>query len=240
MVALFTRPRLRDLRTVPTVPVEVDWSHPLAQWLTALWVPAVGLFTNLAGVEGGGSNPTIPLISTDVGMAASFDGASQFVDIGALPGITGPFSLFGLLMPASASVSSSGTVLLNNGTQAEWGVQFGQQNANWAVGTVTTSPLSGWGANGGTPTIGKMSAVGATCVQGGNLVLYVEGIPVATTAVSGSGLRSGGSAAIGGFSDPTQFWGGDVAMLGAWNVAMAATQAAWLAAEPFAMLRPLW
>jgi len=36
---LFRRPALIDPRTVPTVPVEVDWTHPLADGLVALWVP---------------------------------------------------------------------------------------------------------------------------------------------------------------------------------------------------------
>ncbi len=55
---LFDR-RLRDPRMVPTVPVRVNWGHPLAQGLIGLYLPAIYGNLNLAG----GAFPSLGILA---------------------------------------------------------------------------------------------------------------------------------------------------------------------------------
>ena len=235
-----------DPTQVPTAPVEVDWSHPLAANLACLFIPGYSLHdlaqTGLslawgsAGAIGATSrgpsawnNSTSissdALATPQAGIPASIVGGNEFT-------VVASTHIFGA--PAANAVFFS--VNYSSSGSAPYVV--------WDLGTNSSQCYSFFINNGGTfngnsqsttlPSIGPAFLVG-TCQIGGNTNLYLNNSLLlsepasspspTSTSTSNITLGSGSNSAIefGSF----------------YNSILTAQITAWLTAEPFAMLRPI-
>ena len=240
MPLLDTRPRVVKL---PFGSVEVDWGHPLARKLVHYWP------TN----EGGGNqtNLTSPpwpaklqsanlaVWSTDAkGLTMKFSGA-QFNAVGVIPSlVTSPVSIF------------AGVVLVNNvGTQiiASWGDAAG---ASADLGMTPTRGGGGlfkveWNGTILTGTLANIlnrpSVVGWTragSTGSWTATIYQNGI-LDTRGTTATNPVTAGTFALGRPGDFNgAYFNGQIEWLGVWSRALSASEALWLAKEPYAFLRP--
>lgn len=245
-VGLITRPRLRDVRTVPTVPVRIRRGHPLAAGLDALFLPGALLAQDLVGNWGPGIvNGVVSAQHGSAGPGVTFGTAASIAQMAPtdpqvyqmdaffeLPtGFVGPQVLCGMNQSSSVSLTSYDRVLSLDGSNVP---HFYMYNG---------SPQDTFGS--AALATGERHSMSAAS-DGTTLDLYADG------ALSGSGTGGGYS----GYSTPPYWVAGYNAYYNAGSGSMSAftgtlyavarriaplsaDQQAWLAAEPFCMLEPL-
>ena len=224
-----------DPTQVPTFPVEIDQSHPLAQGLLSLFVPALGLLDLVTGL------PWIPSNSPQLGgcsygqglyLPANGTGVSQ-------PGYTSQ-PLQAWQQPVNIGLFAVG--YFENIGEGNYPAFIGLNGVNVYAATV------------GSPVNFIFQTLS------GNEIVIPQTAPIATAMVgttgpNGSGFTVagvGGGGQYGGSvtypSNTTLGFGGGTASNGAvliaggfFNASSGALSnaASWLQAEPFAMLRPI-
>lgn len=224
-----------DPTQVPTVPVEVDWGHALAQGLLALIIPGIGpvdLVTGLPWTPR--NNPQLAGCSYGTGLylPANGSGATQpdyhsqplqswqqptnvgvfcvgyFENIGEnnYPSLFGAYDIVQIQTGGNPTVNFGVSGLGSNSVAI-------QQNAPIATAVVGFSGPSGTGLI--VAGVGSGGTYGGTPTYSSTTYLYL-----------GSGTASNGAVLVSG-----GFFNADYPQL--------PNAADWLQAEPFAMLRPL-
>lgn len=249
-------PRLWRPTTVPTFPVEVDWTHPQAQGLQAAYIPGL-TFTDITGINGtltAVGSP--PFAQTAMGQGVQFNTNTGSLTVAAGTATTG---LQGVLHASSgATLFWSGVILggsTNGGNVPLIGISPISNNPPYAFLNLD-NPQAGspsgitlaWNGNNNFTSIGPFGTA-VTSVPGtraasfsyaGNAIAYLGGINQGSSAFGG---------APAGFSDGSLFFGTVPAFAGTSNnittaglvfaEALGPDRIAWLNAEPFAMLRPI-
>lgn len=249
MGALWTRPRLRDPRSVPSVPVEVDRSHPLARGLVGLVVPgcvagAVDLCGNSAPLAAAGG----ALVGSAAGPAyASVAGAQYLGGVaGAALNVAAGGTLFwaGSVLGAAIGGTYDYATLVSlsyaNGSASPYqfyGIQLGGSSLLFASANFNLP-----GSTIAMPT-GGVHSMAATFVIGGAINLYLDARNVGTGSWSGgvptyaaTTLTIGGD--VSPFPAPGRSSNTASALAAFYDTALAPEEIAWLAQEPFGMLRP--
>ncbi len=234
---------------VPTVQVEIDWSHPLARGLVGLYVPggAKGLvdlcgigprlapMSGLAGVADSGVGPGLNCVGASTGAQGvtrftGYEFTTQNVavfHVGWHFGVNGSFSAL-LIGCATGGAPAYGLDLADSNTSARLVL------ASWATTVVI-----------GNIGIGRQT-VGATftCAGSAPYVGYLNGkaLVSGTTAVTASTYDSGSREVIGTLGGASRNL--NMIALGEFiyntgTAPMTADLIAWLHNEPFAMLRPV-
>jgi hypothetical protein len=233
-------PRLNPT-LVPTVPVALDQAHPLAMGLVALYVPGAS-WNDLSGVNGALTPGTGTLVSTARGTGwftnTLADAATAVIAPSAQ--LTQNISTFwlGAILGAAGGAGLPWVWGSDNVADSE------RQNMIYLNGTTNLQIITNngvGGANsftsiGGSIPTGVFSAAvtqGPTGAGFGPYSAYINGV----TTASGS-VNQGSS-----YSSNLLYFGGNanaVGLMGAWwNAPLPANIIAWLAAEPFALLRPI-
>ncbi|MDA8251082.1 MAG: hypothetical protein M0Z28_18190 [Rhodospirillales bacterium] len=233
-------------KIVPTEPVEIDDTHKLA-FDRALYIP--GGSAALADITA--KLPSLALAngplpaSTAVGPALQFNGSTQYASVSAWPGAL-PMSAVTVSVGVQILAVGSGTntnifEFDNDGGDPPWGLQALLSGSNpWFAGVF-----------GGT----QYNIISATTVaaggfyrliftyDGSRMRLFVNGAEDANSPVVTSGVMRGVGqyltlATTGLDGIHGRFANIRMTDVGISSQAWTADQAAWLAAEPFAMLRP--
>lgn len=228
------RPGLWNRKNVPTVPVEVDWSHPLARGLVSCYLPGVSKF-DIAGLGPVLStltdhvvrpSPFGPLSSGGADSGSVLTDAVQFQAAGTIhvfgkfdtSGYAVPFAIYDAVFGGAIEIDVGfGTIALAMGVFGYW--EFGPPYISGAV----------------------MNSITAAFTFSGSLKLYQAGAVTYTGTSEPAPSYSGRSLLIGGnyagFSSiPAGFGVGAVHL---YNRQLSDQEVAWLDAEPFAMLRPV-
>ena len=229
-----------DPTQVPTSPVEIDWSHPLAQGLHTLVIPGTGIpgslvsgiASVLSGCTLGGTNrgpaviipvvsgsPSItlpdfaPLTTTSMSVNVGFSNLSTNTDYNDLISITTATSLIvaEFEQPGTAGLA---IYLISGSGYPSVNSSAAFPNMNFHVGSIVFDLAANLSA---VYTDGVVTASGAQTVGEG-----VTGLQIGNRL--GSANRSLAASYL--------FWS-------AYTVAQTAQQMQWLKAEPFAMLRPV-
>ncbi len=236
-----------DPRRVPTVPVEIDWDHPLAKSLQSLYIPGSPRgFFDYATIGGAlvrnvpptmGGNIFGPGLVTDGLTWASF---GQNAPYG-----TGSASL---TVIAELTTSTSGTalsVVIGSDNPSGWGLSVQTVNNNWSAALVSGSGPTQYNA------LTSISALNAPAVVSSvysgatpAIIAYVDGALISTTTASAPPRRDASYSTVGGYVygnalNPSYAFKGIVNAWWIHDVALTAGVAEWLGREPFAMLRPI-
>ncbi len=237
-------------KIVPTEPVEIDWSHPLAQGLQFLLLPAAGAVGNRDLIDGLSSSS----VSAPIGLGGRGPGM--------LTTATGTGWQFNSSPPGNLRLNVGGTLFWTGLTH---GTPIGGYNSAGVIGLVNSTV--GWESyalqasaytrsylfdyisgtstqrvedSGGVPPVGEHSAA-VSFVVGGNIGMYRDGILsgsatwVGTTAPSYS---SNSYLSVASDGNGARVINGTTYITTIYGRALSADLIAWLAAEPFAMLRP--
>lgn len=215
---------------VPTVPVEINWGHPLAQGLVGLYLPGVA-FYNLAN-----GNPLSVAATGSIGATKWGPGSSSQLQDSYVPPYqqtpTNCCIWIGNLYSVSANATLFQGIYANPNTTpyATYGM----------YADATSAVLYGqWNAVGNYNDVAS-----STTLSLGNQVVSVNWI---TEAIADfvNGVHNGGI--VGGFSptySSTSLWligsaGSYTAGVLNYNTSLPASLQAWAAAEPFSMLKPI-
>lgn len=248
-------PSLWTPQRVPLEPVEVDWSHPLANSLLALFIPgspSAGFADitrqtpSLIPTTGGG----IPIIaSSPIGPALSstVNGAGLVSPPGLAPilQVTTNVSMF--VKGQQLAQSSNDTSYIGVKKQNAAG-QAAAYTLMQAGGGYTAMQSTGEGTlcqlyNATYPgnVVSQGGTIAASTLNGG--ILYQNGVKVANYSgtVSASPFTYTGTAVLclGNDCVVDRYSGWCIAVAGIWGRILSAAEMAWLDAEPFAMLRPI-
>ena len=243
-----------DPTQVPTSPVEIDWSHPLAEGLVCCVIPGVSL-VDLAGstIFNPGTNPTIG--GAPRGPSLYYSATTQ----------TAPYApVTQKLQLQTVSLVWRGALI--GGVASNFGL-LGSATGN--PGSAPAAPYNPWEVysstySGGIETFGVIAA--ANGAYGGATFNYPEPLGTAVSVLCAFDMT--GTNSVTAYANGTQqsltysnpipsgtytytgseiiYVGGDWREAGAateqgliYNRLLGAREAAWLTAEPFAMLRPV-
>jgi hypothetical protein len=249
-------PRLNPT-LVPTVPVMLDPLHPLAQSPQMVYVPGSAHSTDLAGrqpiTQYSASGPTAAIIVTASGPALLVNGNNiqvPFVSAGNLA--FNPITCTVGLWFANVGLAQQQTIVSNtNGAQSFQ--LYLDVSGKLNVDVVTSSPLSQWTLTAAKTISNNVFYDICATYNGSAIHLYINGVedansPLAITSGTG-GLRADpttyfciGDSVTSGLPDPAgaqAYLLGTIRDVGLFSSIYTASQAAWHAAEPFAMLRPI-
>jgi len=236
---------------VPTLPVEIDWSHPLANGLVACYVPggARGI------VDLAGNGPPLAMGSGAIvgpgstGAALVNTAANAGASSSDVPGIWRLASAGTLFVSADFLASPS----VGNGIL--WALNHTSVNVTPFVDYSLFVTLPGgksafaWNSAGAAnsltsttsaPTSGKHS-LAASFVVGATISIYQDAVPVASGAWSGAGPSYSTPVAMLGanISATTRISNTAISVALTYNRALSAAEIAILDADPFCMLRPM-
>ena len=225
-------------KIVPTEPVEIDWSHPLAQRLQSYWL----LGTDALDLTKFGLNATnaggVAPVAGQFGPNFSFNGSSQYL---ATPAVSRGYASGTVTWRQNPNVAyNSGTIRGLCGTQPgilavqvyndnNWYVGWnysGDQRvvlaaspSNWLPGVITHYALT-WGADGSK--------------------FYCNGTLIGSNSAAPNIDPNSAQWLIGTYySAPLlTLFPGAMGTHGIYSAEFSADLIAWLAAEPLAMLRP--
>lgn len=251
-----------DPTQVPTFPVEIDWSHPLARFpggsLASLVMPAspMGVRDIATGVQVF-SNGASQIGASARGPGAYFSGASssQYLALNSQYG-TGSLSIVVVANPTSISSSTNQVaMMIGNDSNSVTGWSLGiytNTTPQWVAAAIDSSSTSA-NATGGTPQAGKTDVVAAIYNSAaGTSTLVVNGAQLASQGGIGAARRgnsisnfspigiyiNSGSGADGPFTG-VDMWPGTIPVAQVFYGALPSDLAAWVTTEPFAMLRPV-
>ena len=238
-------PRYFSAQQIPTGAVEIDWGHPLANGLVALYVPGV------SGVDLTRIAPPIVITGSGGTIVSGPRGpALDLSSIGTASSSTG--------LPPQLEINK-GTILwsgkFSSNPSSDWAVfatSYSNPNANpyvpygiyyaiassgmaFAYGVVAFASLA---FPSGTPSNYNQWGVSFD-VAGGNYLGYLNGVvqSLVGTPQSNGGFAFTSTSSLG-FGDSRS--GHAYSDIGAiWNYQQTADHMAWMNAEPFAMLRPV-
>lgn len=238
-------------RIIPSVPSEIDWSHPLSRGLLSLYLPGISLSDFVADGPTliGGTAATIAPTPHGPGYADQVvNNGAAFAACPPKLKIAGNMTLLLRLYQISTMGGTSGGPL--------WGIQHDIANGapffDLALGSLANGQvfLACNDGAGGTLftgfdfacTVGALSNVVGVYLPGGSSSCFLNsglnGTAVATpsqTAFGAADLLTLGSAGAAEFIQPNL-----ASLAGAiWGRALSTDEIAWLDAEPFAMLRPI-
>lgn len=247
MGAIFRALRLRDPRVVPTEPVEVDWSHPLSDGLVIFVTPGVSA-RNLAedaGVYGPGSyvgsvgfgqGSVGPCMNLTAGSTSSPLGVTLSCPAGPP---NGDYSVFSIVLSTAIGQNflgeqgATGRFDLSNQNQyrfeltPEGGGNTSQSTyfGSFSYGNI---PLNTWTTCGG-------STSGYGCFAS---LIGTQDFGWSPTTTGPGQIGSNSTFDIGQRLDGYQNAVPQIALGAKWLRGLSTDECFWLAAEPFAMLRP--
>ncbi len=244
------RPGALNPQLVPTVPVEIDWTHPLSQGLTWLMIP--GSPHGFADIVG--NYPRLIPSSTNYLIVPSSEGP---VASATVAGDTGASVFIG---NNPHGLTSAGTILWNgrinssaisSGTQIA-GVQssagydyyfgFGVGGSPATYSAVAWLGSTGYSSSSSTWAVGHQRAIAAFTAPG-TLGFWVNGALVSnnTTLPAGSVPFDGNTYLVNNIIMYNTGFGTyqNTAQIAMWNQELSSGLIQWLSAEPFAMLRPI-
>jgi hypothetical protein len=243
----------------PAYPVEVDWSHPLSRGLTSLYVPAVsgGYIRNLAGAGGDLTSTTgSPVIGIGAygpeGRGSDGNGwyGNSTPAMRAFTTQASVYCFFGNWISGQHYPQEPVLFGLNYGggdpyqaisfTSSSTSGKFGNIQLCWNYnGTGTFSTLD---STVNTQSVGSYWNALGTVQTGGNAIIYVNGAQNVSASAGSGTIAIASTSQVAFASDigaPAYSLGAAIVAAGTWNRALSAQEAAWLNAEPFAMLRPV-
>lgn len=257
MTVLFRRPTLNP-RQVPTVPVEVDFSHPLGANLIGLYIPGLG-GTDLCG----NGPPIFPQANTSFTTSAHGPGASSLMNTSGMASTAIP-TRFQRVNTNMGLVHVGWHTSTATGATAEsclFGLTF--SGATYLPFTITTNNTqfhfcNNNGANfatfslaAGSPTLGLniVAVTNSTAGVANSFYAYKNGVNTLSAGSTGVGAVnwSGGPNCKVDMCysqwTPGTLWMNCISLAGMiydWGPSpMPANLAAWQGVEPFAMLRPI-
>lgn len=252
MTALFSNPRINPT-TVPDVPVEIVPAHPLAParlYLLSLWRELV-----VADQMIGSKSVPFPTFGITPAGPAGYFGGSNYMQMSGNGPLLGPlpaWTIVALVQTSSAGVMGAGSTLYcergSSGNDILKFILTGPGSNQTGPGIVYRND-SGTLVNDGSVSIvptmadGNVHSVGAVYVSSAaGFQFWTDGAMLRTEAWGSNNaftnpglIRSIGVDAGAG----TGYYTGNLMALWLYNSALPATQMAWLAREPFAMLRPV-
>ena len=229
---------------VPTWPVELDRSHPLAQGLVFASVPGNTLanlagpgnlsYTSGAGIKSGilNSGFYVPQ-TTDYGQYPYYPQTDNIANI----------TMFALVSAASWATSSTNLNFIRKlqPTGSNYGYQLFAElpNNRFVAHYINSGGVQATVAStAGVPVNVPVSFCASLSPTAGKL--YIKGALAGTSVLSGFPPNSGSQPIyIGGYAGIAYGLGGIQYCAYIYNIAQSANNAAWLNAEPFAMLRPV-
>lgn len=242
MSAIFRAPRLRDPRVVPTEPVEIDWTHPLAAGLVHLIVPGGARFLDdlsdtLAPMTLLGGSIWPSNLGSQIYVSNGSHGADVFV------GTALPITTQGTFYTRGQFISSfyAGTQLYGVQDSTGYNYWFG-----WGTNTTQGSAyvnISGTSYGGPAVNFSANSpfSYGGTFASGSNLTQYVSGAAAGSVTIGAGNLDLSANTYVvlnSVLYNTSPYIEAIQALCALWRRALSADEMAWLDAEPFAMLRP--
>ena len=240
------RSRGFDPRYVPTVPVELDRSHPLALGLVALYIP----FSAQGAIDFTGFGA--PMVPSNFSNGGYVGGSAYGPGLGQSPSIANPgvvqAQMSAPVSPMAQTCNSSGTILISGTFFAtEVGSQY-PQIGGFASTTNSCSIQSATGVSpvqyvGAAPSGNSFTITSAASPF--NAVIGMDWLSTGSTNGILNGVYSGSQygGTIGFLSSSLVSLGGGnasnglvVEHLAVWN--FQGIDFLWACAEPFAMLRP--
>jgi hypothetical protein len=226
-LALF-RQTIIDPRIVPNVPVEIDWSHPLARGLVSAIIPTCA---NYDLVQQNGI----------IGPTANINGTAPY-GLSPLPASlqiqTGTLTYFGRFLAEPSNDLSVLSTIIDENPYNPYGLCFSTNNAGY-VSTFEYGDGQGYHTipNTGVAWNGFSTSFSAAFNSGSSVSIYADGKFVVSEAIT----------TTWGFSpSPVLVFGGDGRPGSVNNKAgfihnrvLDASEETWLNAEPFGMLRPI-
>jgi hypothetical protein len=249
----FSYPRQWSPTQVPSWPVEIDWSHALAQNLVSCVLP---------GVSSADLTRNAPLMAIASGM--SIVATPQGPGLECVSGNTGLTGVTGSSGIEKYIIGSPGSTLFWSGV-----ILGGASGGNYPLIGVWSNTLTApyvdvelansgssqvnlqWNSNdgynsgfsGGTFTTNSVSTACGSFNYTGAVNAYLNGSNVGTGTFGGVGPQalpsSSGYLVIGGLPPAGGYTNSITNLSLVYNVALPAQTVAWLNAEPFAMLRPV-
>lgn len=224
---LWSDPRVKP----PYGAAAVDWSHPLSAGLLACWLfnEGIGPAQSIAG------SPRSIVLQN----AATTWGPTE-ADIGLVSVATAGTTQGGILSPTltiAAGAAFSVRIRFTNRGSDDWCSLLTVGNRGMVLVAAHVYWFSGDadGINGSlTPALGVVHDSLFTRVAAGSTALYVDGTP--------DGTNTGGGGAYGldriGNDQFSESFVGNHHTMQVWDRVLPADYALWLAAEPYAFLRP--
>ena len=224
--------------TVPTRPVELIPDHPLARGLVGLWIPGIGnLDYSLSGNNIGTLTGSPPVIGSQSGPAMNFSGAqkAQMVSPNGPPALTG-LTVCALMTPAVTSRGDAVTNWTNGTGNSEFDLLYGATAGAPQFFIGNASPFSS-GPSSIIMAVGHEYYVSGT-YDGATVAVYVGGV-LGNSAANAGGFGSGAAipVTLGNNTNGDGPYKGSLGSASIYRVAQPPAMLAWLAAEPFAMLR---
>jgi hypothetical protein len=239
MPALFRKARLNDPRVVPTVPVEIDWSHPLASRLITMIMPGRGAIDICENMPLG-TYSGVTCVPSAIGPVTNFPNAGylSFPDApSAWASLATDFSTVALVNPSSLSAGSSiiSKTTGNSANPVDWWI--GSSYNQFYRGSGSSSDSYAAGSPG--ITIGTWNTLAWSSNRVGTTRAFVNGLQVISlTSGTQPILDNTGVFRIGQRADAGTQWNGQIASIWLYSRALSSSEMAWQKAEPFAMLSP--
>lgn len=245
-----------DPRYVPTDPVEVDWSHPLAEALAFLWIPSGEIIARPAF-----TTQLCGPVQSSVGPAVNFTATSGYVNYAGFSAVTtsdgaggGDFTVAAAAY-LPASLTGANYFFSQRKSAApinQWGLNVGRDYLNSSsAGTVSFSTYSGTfqGASTAASTSDGLYHVWAGTRTSGVCKIYRDGTDLTSTSASSTQIvyASGQDTTIGDLAQNLNISGigghtapgSYIPFAFAWNRALTQGEATWFSAEPFSMVQPI-
>lgn len=220
---------------------EIDWGHPLTAGLFALYLfsEGGGVPVDLCG-HVGITRTGATFVASALGPAMSFSGTTDRLTATQTPAADAPLSMAAWFLPADVTVL--GTVMgVSDGAVTRYDLLYfrgdvgGNPVQHFCNGATTFS--TGQSSNGvlGVNTWNHVVTVTATA---SSRAAYLNGVKTADTTNIGSQATMD-RLGIACRPDAVQLFNGQIAFAAFWSTALSDELAAWLYAEPYAMLRPI-
>lgn len=256
MVALF-RTRRIDLKSVPTVPVELDSTNPLAWGLAALWPLSgdVRDYSRNARRQVAGALTNSPqTLNSAMGPLINYNGTNQYVNLG-----TADYGVEGALSPtgyATMSAWAYSTNVASSYILCKWDDSGGNYTGSFGCDGISGKIAAAFAGSGGVSTYGNTTSATVPLNSWHHVVViwnpasvitvYLDGVSQAfsysSQSATGPMRSSGANAIIGGRWNSGSFiapWYGQITQLSLWNRALSQSEITRLYLEPFCLLRPV-